>query len=753
MDLLEFNGKLNYANIPWRPVQIVNRIICGLVGRWMNNSEKVAVIATDSLSVNKKKEEYDQMSFYVHNKEQLKELEKESGIQIMPKGENIPEDEDDLKLWVTQMQKLPEEIKYETGVNDVLDSNGFYDVNKEKLLHDSAEVGFVGTYTYMDKEGVVRVEWVKPENAIYSYSNYPDFRDTTWRGHMTSYKISEIRKKYGKEFGGELTEEQLFQIAQISKEYQLYDKITWMYEWNVAFLRPYDEWNVDVMEFELKTVDSEGYTITETKQNKSTIINKGKPNKIKDNQKYVEDTNWNIYRGVYIPTANIMLEWGIKKNMIRPQDPKEIGNAEFSYSFYMYQNYDMKNLAVPEKIELPVDGMIITVLKMMQLIAKMRPTGAAINWDALQNIDYGVGDKNKEIDVKRLYDQTGDIYYRGRDAEGNQVPVPIQELQNTGFLGQMQGLVQLYNFHYQVLKDELGEDPNFVGQALQPRVASSNVDAAMDSQNNATRYMYDAYLLVMADTAKKISCLLKNSVEYGSNAYRALINEEDVRGKIFSTKLKMLPTATDIAKFEALMNQGMASNPDLILYINPFQLMRLAKEDVLLAETLFRRGQKRMLIDRQNATAANQEATFKAQQESAMQKGQMDNQNIQTELAMKAQISDTESKNRMKEIILKGTFDIMAKGMEVNPEWKPVIDELIHNVGLPLFAENMSNMQQASAQPQGAEEEATEGQQPMQEEQGEQGGEEMQQQGQEPQESQEQGMEESQPMGATQPEM
>jgi hypothetical protein len=27
--------------------------------------------------------------------------------------------------------------------------------------------------------GEVHVQWIRPENAIYSYSDFPDFRDTT----------------------------------------------------------------------------------------------------------------------------------------------------------------------------------------------------------------------------------------------------------------------------------------------------------------------------------------------------------------------------------------------------------------------------------------------------------------------------------------------------------------------------------------------------------------------------------------------
>ena len=77
-----------------------------------------------------------------------------------------------------------------------IDANGLYSVIKEKLLHDASEVGLIGTYTWMDKEGVVHADYTKPENMIYSYSEYPDFRDTSWRGAAPTMKISEIRKTH-----------------------------------------------------------------------------------------------------------------------------------------------------------------------------------------------------------------------------------------------------------------------------------------------------------------------------------------------------------------------------------------------------------------------------------------------------------------------------------------------------------------------------------------------------------------------------
>jgi len=715
-DYLDFNGKVNYANLNWQSIRIVNRIIAGLVGRWMNRNEKIQVTATDSLSVKEKKEEYDQIEFILYNRKQLEQLQQESGVQMIPEGVDLPADKEELNLWVTQMQRLPEEILYEMGVNDVLAANGWFDISKEKALHDSAETGFVGTYTWMDEEGVIHVDSVRSENAIYSYSEFNDFRDTSWRGQIKSIKISELRKKYSKEFNPNnplaLTEEQIFTISQTAKEYQLSDKIIWNVNYNFMFMRPYDEWNVDVLDFELRSVDSEKYTVATTKQNKATIIKKGVPKKRSENEDVIEDTKMNIYRGVFLRNQMILLEWGLKTNMIRPQDPKELGNAEFSYSFYMYQNYEMRNIAVPEKIEEPADQMILARLKMQLLVAQMRPVGAATNVDALQEIDLGLaGGVSSPTELQRIYNQTGNLYYRGRDAEGNQIPIPIVELANSGFLNQMKGLIDLYQFHYQVLKDELGEDPALMSSALQPRVTEGNVNTAQEVAENATDYMYDAYKYVMEDTAKKIACLLKDSVQYGSNAYRAMLSQEDVGGRIFGTKVNLLPDAQQIAKFEAMLNMAIQTNQDLIKFIDPFRLSRIAMEDVKLAETLFRQGQKKMLLYEEQMAQQNSEMNAKSQQDSIAMKSQMDAQAMQQEVQMKGQIEMATSKEKQKEIILQGIFGIRQKGLDVGI-WSGVEQEMITNVALPLFAENIANAQAMQEQQEG------EAEQQMEQEQG-----------------------------------
>ena len=689
MDRLEMNSKANFVNINWKSIIIGNTIVARLVGSWMSRSEKVTVTATDSASAMLKKNAADEAEFIYQNKEVLSQIQQESGIPIISQDQFIAEDKDELDRWISEFNHLPEEIQYSIGCNNVLEANGWNDVLKQRLLHDSAEVGLVCTYTFMDEEGEVHVQWIRPENAIYSYSDFPDFRDTTYRGHILSMKVSEIRARYSTASGGTLTEEDIFRLAQSSKEYQLTDKIKWMQDWNVAWLRPYDEWNIDLVQFEIRTLDSDGYTVTKTKKNGSTSIRKGKPEKIDENQEYLEEKKWNIYEGVYCPVTQTMIKWGIKKNMIRPQDPKELGNAEFSYSFYMYDPYDMRNVAVPEKIEEPIEQMILARLKIQQMVAKMVPAGASIDVDALQELDLGLGDSVKPLEVQKIWEQTGKLYYRGRDAEGNRIPVPITELANTGFAPQLQALIQLYQFHYQVLKDELGEDPNLMNQAAQPRVAASNIEASRALANNATEYMYDAYIYVMEETCKKIACLLNKSVTYGAKKYRDILKEEDVKDRNFVATVKMMPQAQEIANLQIMMNNAMASNPQLVMYLDPFKVMRIAKENVDLGELYFRQAQKRYIKTEQENAQNNSQQNAEAQQAS-----------IQAKMQADTIIDGKRALAKEKEIILQGVFDLAKANIPIPAELQQLVANTLQNVTVPIEVQNEEQQQALEQQAQ-----------------------------------------------------
>lgn len=695
-DQLRLNGKINYANLNWKAPMLVNRIVSGLIGRWMDRREKIQVTAIDPISISDKYEQYQQAEFILYNRQQLETLQQESGVPMVSPDQFVAEDKDDLEDWSIVGNRLPEEIKYELGTNNILEMQGYFDVLKQKLLWDSAVYGLLGTYTWMDEYGVIHVEWLHALDILYSYSLFEDFRDTSLRGFVKSVKISELRRKWGKQFGGPLSEEEIFKIAQQSKEYQRFDKLGWNYEWMLSYIRPYDEWNVECIYFWIKSVDEETALSTITKQHKSTIVEKGvpSPDSLGDNQSFTKKDYWNLYKGVYVREAMTMLEWGLDNNMIRSQDPQESGDVEFPISIYMYQNVDMRNIALPEKIEEPVEQMILARLKIQQLIATMVPSGAAINLDALQEVDLGLAaDGKTPIDVQKVYEQTGKLYYRGRDAEGNPIPVPIQELQNAGFIAQMGGLIQAYQYHYGVLKDELGEDPNLITQAMQPRVTSENVQTSQQASAYATDYMYGAYKNIMQQTAKKVACLLNNSVRFGAKAYRHLLNEEDVSDRNFSTLFRLLPDQFEIQDLVMQMNNALAGNPELIKYLDPSKLKRIAKEDVKLAELYFKNVQKKMIRTEMQIAQQQSEQNAQAQQQAVQMKAQADMDYLQQQQQIEALKVSEQSKAKKEEIVLSGYFELLKAGVQMPIEMRQIITQIVPSITIPLAQQNQQMVQ------------------------------------------------------------
>jgi len=352
----------------------------------------------------------------------------------------------------------------------------------------------------------------------------------------------------------------------------------------------------------------------------------------------------------------------------------------------------MRNLAIPEKVEKPFEQMMLILLQMEKLITRYKPPGARVNVNAIRELDLGTANMYKPLDLEKHWEQTGIYYMTDTDAEGNKISDPITEMANAGFRENALGLREMYMFWYQTLKDELGEDPNLAIQASQPRVTEGNIQTSQQLADNATDYMYDSYLYVCEDAARKTACLLHDSVSFGANVYKHIIGEDEVRGRVFATKVKMLPTEREVALLEAQINQAIASNPDLVMYMNTFKIMRIAKEDVTLAEEYFRLSMKRMIQGKAAEVQQNAQLNAQAQQESLKMKGKMDLDNLKEKLRIEGDADKEKNKNKLKEIALQGAFQVMAsKEAEVQPEWKPVINELIQNIMLPLFADNIGH--------------------------------------------------------------
>lgn len=687
-DLFNIEGKTNYTNISWKSIMIVNTIISRLVGRWMTKVEKAKVEAVDIISTKKKKDIVDQAEFLLYNKDILEQLQAQSGVQMIPQDSFVPDDKDDLDLWAKEEMRLPEEILYEKGINGTLEECGWgaNGINKRKAKHDAATVGLICAETYSDSKGKIHVDYHKPENSFYSYSQYSDFNDASIKGVVVSYSLSEIRSLYPK-----LTVEELFEISKISKEWQYNNKLTYDSKWGNSGYLPFDDWTVDCVRFTLKSLDNEGYEMKVSKAGKLFVDKKNK--KPENENEYVENKIWKIYRGVYVRQSKQILEWGLEKNMIKPQEYDKISDAYSPFSFYMYQNEGMRNLAIPEKIEEPVEQMILTRLKIQQLIAGMRKSGLQYDIEGLQEMDLGHGIV-KPLELTKITDQTGNVYFRSKDAEGNRLDNPIRELPNTGSVPQIQALISVYNFHQQVLRDEIGSNEQAEGQTAKPRVGQENVQSSLEVSFNAIDYMNDACISLTQEIASHISCLLHDAVEFGAEEYRSLMKEDAVKQRVFNTKIEMLPDTQELSEFDATINMLMQSNPTLVMYMNPEKIKRIARENLKLADLFLRSGQKRALKGEMQKAQQQSKMNADTQQQAGIAVEQSKQQTLQIELQTKTAIEMALSANKQKETLMQGIFGIYQKGIPMPAELQDLANEIIKNVGIPLFAQNIQMQQQ-----------------------------------------------------------
>ena len=142
----------------------------------------------------------------------------------------------------------------------------------------------------------------------------------------------------------------------------------------------------------------------------------------------------------------------------------------------------------------------------------------------------------------------------------------------------------------------------------------------------------------------------------------------------------------------------------------------IARENLKLADLFLRSGQKRALKGEMAKAQQQQESNSKAQQEAAINIQKEKQATLQMEAQTKSTIEMALSQNRQKEVILQGIFGIFQKGTPMPEELKELSNEIIKNVGMPLFAQNQQIQQQLEQQS----EDAMKGQEQPQEQQGEQ---------------------------------
>jgi hypothetical protein len=172
-----------------------------------------------------------------------------------------------------------------------------------------------------------------------------------------------------------------------------------------------------------------------------------------------------------------------------------------------------------------------------------------------------------------------------------------------------------------------------------------------------------------------------------------------------------------LQRFEAILNQQIAANPEFGLYIDSFKLMRIAKENVKLAELHYKNAMKRMRRSLEQQKQQDVENNAMAQQQSAQLAAQAAQQEQAMKIDAERQIAQFKAIEEMKIEFVRGAFMIASKSENPQmPTWlTPVLNQIIPGITIPLAQDNQAMVQGMMQQQQVEQEAAMEGESPEQE--------------------------------------
>ena len=694
LDLLNVDGKEAFVNLDMKAPAIAPKFMQVIIGGFMKRDEKVRATAIDPVSVERKKYDRDEAEFRMNFGDEVRGIEQQAGVKLMAEGDFTPADYDELELYFGLEYQLPEEILFEKGCDYVFYENG-WPVIKRKILEDVSETGLGATKVTTGPNGKINLRRVVPENSFYGFSNYDDFRDVSFIGEVLSMKLVDIRNQYPN-----MPEEKIWQLAKQAKQYS--QSVKWDDRFRYSIDRPYDDWTVDVLDYEIKTIDSMMYQAKTNKYGNLTAVDRKDkaPQRLGDNKELITKDMYVIYRGVYVLNTDTMLEWGVAKNMIKPSTTKEIADAYFSYSVYMHENLDLENMAIPERMETSIRQMTLAHLKIQQLIAKLRPSGLIIDIDSLSDINIGQAKALSPLELQAVYDQTGNIYYKRRTEDGDsQNGIPIQEAPNSGSVSQIQQLIMVYNHYLERLRDEIGVNEYREGSGVNPKLGLGVQQAQIQASNNATDFIYDAYLSLYQQTAFKISLLLYDSVLYGGKQYADYLSPDKVKGKQFDVKIEVMPDEKERQFLEGMIQTALSAG--MVDFEDAFRIRSI--KNTKLAEMYLKKAKKNKEKAEMDKARQNSEMNAQSQQQSIQAKAQADAQLQQIEAQSKIAVVSTEMK--MKQDLSQQEFiqTALLKSFELGRPLSEELQALVSQYFTKKQQEEMMMQQQAMEQQQAAE--------------------------------------------------
>ena len=645
-------GDGSLLNLDYTPVPILPKFAKIVVNKILSRDPYPNLESIDPLSSSEKNKMKDKMKVQVENKEILLSLKEETGVVLDMDPESIPDTLEEAEIFMDTNIKTDAEIAAQIGTNMTLSWSNFNDTTFRRAVNDIVNLGMGVVKRRNDPNEGISLEYVDPISFVHSYTEDPNFEDIVYAGSVKRIPIQELKRLAGDQF----TEEEYKKIAQKVKNKQGNDpgklSQTHYNERLQRTLYGYDEYMVDVLDFEFITVDTMFFEEKESRHGNSGFYYKGFSYKEKSNSVFDRTPHKmemaTLYGGSYVLGTDHMFDYGRKKNV--PKNVHDISKCRLSYSIAATNIRRMMPKSMIESCTGFADMLQLTHLKIQQAVAKAKPDGLIIDIEGLENVQLGKGGELQPLELHDIYEQTGVFYYRSKNPEGGFQNPPVREIGNT--IRNINELVGLYNHYLQLIRDTTG-----INEAMDASTPKGDALVGVQQQaiaagNNAIYDITNASMLlykrVCQDVVRCLQILPTESVLH--KIYENAIGEENMKVlssfkelSMYNFGVQVVKEMEDKDKEYLEMNIQMALQQQQIDLEDAMAVRGL--KDVNQAERLLvirrkKRMDKQQEMAKQNSEQQAQQAQQAAQQaqEARMAEMQTEAQMKQQEIQLKAQL-------------------------------------------------------------------------------------------------------------------
>ena len=680
---LAVDGDLSYLNLDWTPVPIIPKFVDIVVNGMNDRLFKVKAVAQDALSAEKRNEYQEMVEGDMLAKPLLQQIESDFGIDaFQTKEEDLPENDAELELFMQMNYKPAIEIATEEAI-DTLFQESHYSDTRKRVDMDITTLGIgMAKHLFMPGEGV-KVEYVDPANVVYSYTEDPYFKDTFYWGEIKTVPITELIK-----IDPSLTNEDLKEISKYSQSWYDYYNSQQFYE-NSMFHRD----TATLLYFNYKTTHTFVYKKKSMSDGTFKTVEKddqfNPPQEMMDEGGFEKVTKtidvW--YDGVMVMGTNIMLQWKLGENMVRPKSSSQYAMPNYVACAPKMYKGQLESLV---KRMIPFADLIqISHLKIQQVVSRVVPDGVFIDADGLNEVDLGTGNAYNPEDALRLYFQTGSVIGRSytQDGEYNNARVPITQLTANSGASKMQMLIGNYNHYLDMIRSVTGLNEARDGSSPDPNSLVGVQKLAALNSNVATRHILNASLYITKTLAECLSIRTADVLEYADfkDEFAMQIGKynlsilEDIKSLYlhdFGIFIELMPDEEQKAMLEQNIQMALSKE-------------NISLEDAIDIREISNIKMANQLLKVKRKAKQDREQQQQMQQQQMQAQMQMQAQQAQAQLAMQTQQAETQSKMALKEAEV--SFDIQKLQREA--ELKQQLMQVEFQMQMQLKGMEASNLQ------------------------------------------------------------